>query len=199
MKLRSRGYANVASTLALVVALGGTSYAAMAIPKNSISSPQIVNGSVRSTDIKNGSLKSADFKAGELSGGGAQGPAGPAGPAGAQGPAGPTGAAGTARAYGLVTGGTTPVLARQKGFTGVISTGTGAYCLALPGFDAPTSSWFATVDWFDTTGPEGNASAMVRRNVCPATHPVGIYTERIDPATGSASLANDVAFFVMVP
>ncbi|GAB3022187.1 hypothetical protein GCM10011376_27370 [Nocardioides flavus (ex Wang et al. 2016)] len=86
---RRGSYANVASTLALIVALGGTSYAAVAIPKNSVGSKQIVNSSVKSKDVKNGTLKSVDFKAGQLPAG-ATGPAGPAGPAGPQGPAGPS-------------------------------------------------------------------------------------------------------------
>ena len=201
MLFKNGRYANVASTLALVVALGGTSYAAVAIPKNSVGSKQIINSSVKSTDIKNGSLQGADFQAGQIPPG-AQGPAGPVGIAGATGPAGPAGAAGpagTARAFGRVTGGATPVLSTQKGFTAVIRNGVGLYCLALPGFDAATSSWFATVDWNSTFSPEGNTSAMVVRGSCPATHPVGVYTERINPATGTASVVDDVSFHVMVP
>ncbi|WP_210649036.1 hypothetical protein [Nocardioides sp. SYSU D00065] len=89
MLFRSGRYANVASTLALVVALGGTSYAAVAIPKSSVGSKQIIDSSVKSKDIKNGTLKGTDFKTGELPAG-SQGPAGPAGPAGPQGPVGPS-------------------------------------------------------------------------------------------------------------
>ena len=92
MKFRTGSYANVASTLALVVALGGTSYAAVAIAKNSVGSPQIINNSVKSADVKNGNLMAVDFRAGELPAGatGATGPAGPAGAAGATGPVGPS-------------------------------------------------------------------------------------------------------------
>lgn len=86
MLFKNGRYANVASTLALIVALGGTSYAAVAIPKNSVGSPQIINSSVKSKDVKNGTLKKIDFKASELP----VGPAGPAGPAGPQGPVGPS-------------------------------------------------------------------------------------------------------------
>lgn len=197
MLFKNGRYANVASTLALVVALGGTSYAAVAIPKNSVGSKQIINSSVKSADVKNGSLQGADFRAGELAAG-TQGPVGPAGSAGPAGAAGATGPAGSARAFGLVTGGATPVLSMQKGFTAVINNG-GFYCLALPGFDAETSSWFATVDWSETSSPEGNATSMVLRGYCPASHPVGVQTERINPATGSASAADNVAFHVMVP
>lgn len=191
---RRGSYANVASTLALIVALGGTSYAAVAIPKNSVGSKQIINSSVKSADVKNGSLLGADFKAGELP----AGPRGPAGATGATGATGPAGPAGTARAFGRVTGGATPVLGTAKGFTAVTHVTAGVYCLALPGFDASSSSWFVSVDWNATSDPEGNASAMAYRS-CPSTHPVGVYTDRINPANGIAGPADNVAFHVMVP
>ena len=70
-------YANVTATLALVIALGGTSYAAIKLPKNS----------VRSIQVKDRSLLKKDFKTGQL-------PAGKRGPTGPQGPAGPAGDAG---------------------------------------------------------------------------------------------------------
>jgi hypothetical protein len=88
-------YANVTATMALVVALGGTSYAAVALPKNSVSSKQIKKGAVKNVDlaknavtaskVKNGSLLAADFKAGQI-------PAGAKGDKGDQGPAGTFGA-----------------------------------------------------------------------------------------------------------
>jgi hypothetical protein len=70
-------YANVTATLALVIALGGTSYAAIKLPKNSVSSLQ----------VKDRSLLKKDFRPGQL-------PAGKKGATGAQGPEGPAGAAG---------------------------------------------------------------------------------------------------------
>ena len=70
MTLRHLTFANVASAVALTVALGtGTTYAATHLPKNSVTSKQ----------VKNGSLRAADFKTGQLP----AGPTGPAGPAGA--------------------------------------------------------------------------------------------------------------------
>ena len=80
-------YANVASTLALVVALGGTSYAAVALPKNSVGTKQLKTNAVTSGKVKDRTLLSKDFEAGQL-------PAGPRGPAGAPGPRGDTGATG---------------------------------------------------------------------------------------------------------
>jgi hypothetical protein len=50
-------YANVTATLALFVALGGSSYAVV-----KIGSKQIVNNSVRSADVRNNSLSSSDIK-----------------------------------------------------------------------------------------------------------------------------------------
>ena len=91
--IRNRlSYANVAATLALVMAASGGAYAATALPKDS----------VRSKQVKDHSLIAKDFKVGELTAGaqGLPGPAGPAGPRGPQGetgdpgPAGPAGPAG---------------------------------------------------------------------------------------------------------
>jgi hypothetical protein len=81
-------YANVTATLALIVALGGTSYAAIRLPANSVGAKQLKRhavtssklsaSAVTSSTVKNGSLRAKDFKPGQI-------PAGPAGPAGAAG------------------------------------------------------------------------------------------------------------------
>ncbi len=80
----------VLACLALIVALGGTGYAAIVLPANSVGTKQLKNNAVSSIKVANGSLLKADFKAGQIPAG-AQGPAGPAGPAGAAGAAGPAG------------------------------------------------------------------------------------------------------------
>lgn len=59
-------YANVASTLALALAISGGAYAATQLPKDSVKSKQIKNSSVKSKDIKDGALTAADVKAGEI-------------------------------------------------------------------------------------------------------------------------------------
>jgi hypothetical protein len=87
----------VVACLALLVALGGTSVAAVtAIPRNSVGTAQLKKNAVVSAKVKNGSLRAADFAAGQLP----AGPAGPTGPAGAGGPQGPQGAAGPQGAQG---------------------------------------------------------------------------------------------------
>ncbi len=103
-------YANVVATLALFIALGGSSYAAVKITgKNvkdgSLTGQDIKNSSVTSRDVKNRSLLARDFRAGQLPAG-AQGPRGTAGP---QGPAGPSIAyhASGGQVSGVGTGGST--------------------------------------------------------------------------------------------
>ena len=93
----------VVACLALLVALGGTSIAAVdQLGRNTVGTPQIVNGAVTNPKIRNNAVNSAkvanrsllrsDFAPGQL----------PAGPTGPQGPAGPPGAAGAAGPAGLI-------------------------------------------------------------------------------------------------
>jgi hypothetical protein len=82
--------------MALFVAIGGASYAAITLPKNSVGAAQIKKSAVTGAKVKAGTLDASDFKAGALSAAaaglaGTQGPTGPTGPTGAQGPTGPTG------------------------------------------------------------------------------------------------------------
>lgn len=74
----------VIACLALLLALGGTSVAAIqALPRNSVTSVQ----------VKDSSLLAKDFKRGQIP----RGATGPAGPAGPQGPAGPAGGSATSK------------------------------------------------------------------------------------------------------
>lgn len=86
--------AMVVACLALLVALTGTSVAAVSqlVPRNSVgpaqlrsgavTRPKLRNNAVNSAKVANRSLLAVDFRPGQL-------PAGPAGPAGAAGPPGP--------------------------------------------------------------------------------------------------------------
>jgi hypothetical protein len=97
--------AMVVACLALLVALAGTSVAAVSqlVPRNSVgpaqirtgavTRPKIRNNAVNTTKVANRSLRAVDFAAGQL-------PAGPAGPAGPPGPAG----TGATLAFGSATG-----------------------------------------------------------------------------------------------
>ncbi len=94
-------YANVMSTLAVTIALGGTSYAAITLPRNSVGEKQLRKDAVTTAKVRNGTLLKNDFKPGQIVGApgpagpqGSPGPAGAKGEAGAPGPKGDTGATG---------------------------------------------------------------------------------------------------------
>jgi hypothetical protein len=111
--------AMVIGCLALLLALGGTGYAAsQALPRNSVTSVQ----------VKDRSLLARDFKAGQLPRG-AAGPAGPAGAAGPAGPAGPAGGSASAR-WALVRpdGG---IAAQSGGITLAAKPSAGTYILSF--------------------------------------------------------------------
>jgi hypothetical protein len=94
---------NVVAYLALFVALGGTSYAAVKLPAASVGTKQLKNGAVTAKKIRTGAVGAAAITPGALTAAafapgtllqGAGGPAGPIGPKGAMGPAGAAGPAG---------------------------------------------------------------------------------------------------------
>ncbi|HEY5333843.1 MAG TPA: hypothetical protein VIJ21_09875 [Solirubrobacterales bacterium] len=95
---RQLTFANVVACLALFVALGGASYAASKLPKNSVGTKQLKKGAVTAAKVKPHSLLAKDFKPGQLPRGanGATGAAGPNGPQGAVGAPGASAGSSTA-------------------------------------------------------------------------------------------------------
>jgi hypothetical protein len=92
-------YANVVATLALFAALGGSSYAAIAVTgaqvrDGSLTGKDVHNSSLTGKDVRNASLLAQDFKPGQL-------PAGPQGPKGDKGDTGPAGLQGERGLPGL--------------------------------------------------------------------------------------------------
>jgi len=83
--MRRPRYADVAATMALVLALGGTSYAVTALPRNSVGTAQLKPQAVTKAKLAPGILTI-----------GPTGPRGLQGPAGASGQPGPQGVAGPA-------------------------------------------------------------------------------------------------------
>lgn len=99
--------AMVVACIALLVALGGTSVAAVSqLGRNSVgpaqlqfgavTNPKIRNNAVTAAKVRNRSLLRVDFAPGQL-------PAGPTGPQGPPGPGGPNGAAGPPGVIGAIT------------------------------------------------------------------------------------------------
>jgi len=54
-------YANVLATVALFLALGGTTYA-LTLPRNSVDSKQLRRGSVGSAELRRGAVRSRDIR-----------------------------------------------------------------------------------------------------------------------------------------
>jgi len=161
--LRSKlSYANVTATLALFIALGGSSYAAVTLPRNSIGSTQIRTGAVHSSEVKNRSLQTTDLSLTarrSLRGAtGAAGPSGPVGPAGAP----------AARYFAVVRA--NGEFARGNATSGGSAGSTGSYVV---GFDRATSDCAYTA----TLGaPDGSMVTPGRVTVRDAGGRVGVQT-----------------------
>ena len=112
----------VIACLALLLALGGTGYAATKLPRNSVTTVQ----------VKDFSLLARDFKRGQLPRG-AVGPAGPAGPAGPQGPAGPAGTSGSASVKWALVRPDGGIAAQSGGITLAAKPSAGTYLLNFGG------------------------------------------------------------------
>jgi hypothetical protein len=141
-------FANVFASIALFVALGGASYAAIRvgskqIVNNSIRSQDIRNNSVRSKDIRNGSLLAGDFKRGQLRSGrgGPRGARGPRGPRGLRGAKGDPGTSATV--WAVVS--ETDAIVRSKGGATISKESAGIYRVAFPGQDLRSCAAIASV------------------------------------------------------
>jgi hypothetical protein len=106
--IRSKlSYANVMATIAVFVALGGSSYAAIKITGNNVKDGTLTgidvkNSTLTGNDVRNGSLSAADFAGALPAAQGAQGPQGLQGPQGVPGPKGDSGSVAGAVVAGIV-------------------------------------------------------------------------------------------------
>jgi hypothetical protein len=197
--MRSRlSYANVMATLAMFIALGGSSYAAITITgKNvkdsSLTGRDIKNNSVRSADVAG--LRATDFKTGQL-------PAGPAGPAGSAGPAGPAGLKGDAGkpattffAWVDETG------ALRRGTPGASAVNdpsfTGVYEVTFPGANLDTCVPLATPGQGSNNGFFANTQIDARIGSWPG-HSGNASVVEVFPTNASTGAAKDAAFQLAV-
>jgi hypothetical protein len=211
-------FANLVSLMALFVALGGTTYAAVVLPKNSVKAKQIAKNAVGASEIKrsavrtgevrNGSLQSSDFAAGQLPAGakGDKGDKGDQGIQGIQGVEGPPGTEGpTAFARVQADGSLQPDVA---GFPpqnlGVVAANvvkgeggaaTGTYCFNI---DFRPASALVSLDNADAAEADRNLVVSIALDRgqdlgdCPATH----NDARVRVVDGNAAAAQDARFFV---
>jgi hypothetical protein len=221
---RRLSYANVIASLALFVALGGASYAAVALPANSVGTKQLKKSAVSaaklkrnavsSAKVKDGSLQRGDFASGTLLQGpqGPQGLQGPKGDPGQNGAPGQQGPPGTAHAFAFVDplcggGATGPcTVFKAKNVVGARRAGPGLYCVKVAAeIDLATTGSAAGVDEFRTEPPKTNGVAHSTAEdggpagVCQASE-LAVITGRIPTSTPvEVKRANDVAFWLLVP
>jgi hypothetical protein len=120
----------VLSALALAVSLGGTGYAAVVLPANSVGTAQLKNGAVVGTKVKSHSLIADNFKSGQLPKG-QPGQAGLPGPVGLPGPAGPKGDP-AAKHWAVVRGSDGAIIRQSGGIVPAKPAGQGLYTLTFP-------------------------------------------------------------------
>jgi hypothetical protein len=138
--------ATIIASIALLVALAGTGYAATSLPANSVGPRQLQSNSVTSSKVKNFSLLKSDFAPNQIPAG-ARGPVGPPGTPGAPGSRGPTGPQGPAGASGSSLWAVinpTGTLARGAGVLSVSHTATGYYRIQF-NKNITACAWLATV------------------------------------------------------
>lgn len=220
---RRLSYSNVIASLALFVALGGASYAAVALPANSVGTTQLKKSAVSaaklkrnavsSAKVKDGSLQRGDFASGTLLQGpqglqGVQGPKGDPGQNGAPGAPGEKGEPGTARAFAFIdptcvgVGFPCPIT-QAKNVVGARRVIGGVYCVEVaPGIDPDTSGAAVGVDFFNTASPEGNATAMIHSDDEGNCGASGFLVSTLRLPTSApviSQFANDVGFWLLVP
>lgn len=139
----------VVSLVALFVALGGTTYAATSLPKNSVGTAQLKNRAVTKTKISPKAIRALK---------GARGPQGPPGAGGVQGPPGPKGDTGAPGQNALRQ------VAGRVAFDGSIHGGSG-FAVTHP----------ATGE-YDITFTTDFTDCLVNMEVTPVSAAAGAYT-----------------------
>jgi hypothetical protein len=206
-------YANVMSTVAAFMAIGGVGWAAATLPAKSVGTAQLKDNSVTSLKVKNREIKSLDVKDDTFNGGDIQEGTLSRVPSardtqrlGGQLPA----KYDIGRAYGYITEGGSAVAARSRNIAGATRPTTGVYCVTLaPGIQLGTVAPVITLDAefsATTIPPQGNSDdeGIVEWDSVPEDCPAGslefdsLKQGFISGALNS-NLRDDQAFTVLIP
>ena len=174
---------NTIALLALLVALGGTTYAASngLLAKNSVASPQVVNGSLQTKDLSKKARKALK---------GNRGLRGRAGVQGAQGPKGATGSQGVQGVQG-------PPGPTAAGVTSAQTGDAGAFCcFQVATVTTKTTSNLLVImnmsGFFVSCTAGGSCSAKVGAFLDDASHPIPDAAMTLSAAANTTATANRV-------
>jgi hypothetical protein len=176
----------VISCIALILAMGGTGYAAISIPANSVGTAQLRKGAVTKQKLAKKTLQAlrgARGPAGTPGTAGAIGRTGATGPAGKEGETGPTGPQGLLGPTSSTSAGSVEA-GSSAGFTPFGSSGT--VTLAAPGKVLVEISGFYFIQCSSSGSCSSTVSAFVDGTAVPGAH-------EVLNAPVNGSLAEDVA------
>jgi hypothetical protein len=181
-------YANVASTVALVLALSSGAYAATTtLPRNSVGTPQLKSDAVTGAKVLDGSLRRKDLALGSLPSPepGAPGPSGPAGPSGPPGPSGSPGAPGSVGPSGPPGSDAAQSIVEIRRMKGDVDGVVQIHDPSYPQPDSPNVEFFGPTKTLTvTTGQIVTASARVDIYTR-AMSDTGLYVEICQQAAGA--------------
>ena len=180
----------IVASLALAIALGGTGYAAVVLPANSVGTKQLKNKAVNAAKVKPGSLRASSFASGQLPKG-AKGDRGADGLPGAAGPSGPQGAKGdpATKLFAVVDGATGKPTVKSAGVdSNKIGSGGNTYAVTFPQSVSDCAP-LVTVG-FTGSGDGGQATAAV---AAPGANVVNVAT--FDEQGGSTPKGFAIAVF----
>ena len=180
----------IVASLALAIALGGTGYAAVVLPANSVGTKQLKNKAVNAAKVKPGSLRASSFASGQLPKG-AKGDRGADGLPGAAGPSGPQGAKGdpATKLFAVVDGATGKPTVKSAGVdSNKTGSGSNTYAVTFPQSVSDCAA-LVTVG-FTGSGDGGQATAAV---AAPGANVVNVAT--FDEQGGSTPKGFAIAVF----
>lgn len=173
----------IVALVALSVALGGTGYAAIKLPSNSVGTKQLKRNAVTGSKVRDHSLLVKDFASGQIP----KGPAGSPGQAGVQGAKGDQGVAGSALAFAHVNSDGTLDAARSKNVDATSkSPALGYYCIHTT---VTVKHAVATLDFDNGEVSVGFSDSFTS---CPANTTAVVRT-----FTSAGSDATSKAFFIL--
>ena len=178
-------YANVMATIAVFIALGGGTYAATHLGKNSVGAKQLRNDAVNGAKVQDGSLTGADVNASTL---------GKVPNASRADTAGTATTADSSKDIASASVAADGTVRASHGVTGVSLAGGGSYCFDLPFKPAGGA---VTLDYSDAGFPVAFMTLTPSPITCPPPYDAAFVQTFAGDAEAANSSVTPEAFFVI--